>query len=341
VLRIGSVADEDDQLLHMVTDSRLLANGTIAVVNSGSQEVRFFGMEGELLATIGGRGEGPGEFMGPWVVFPGASDSTFVVDLYRAISVFDADLTYVRRFTPSVPEEFETTHGYEPVDQFGDGTFLLRAHYPQASDVRGIGRNTIRMVRGYHNGSVESLGDFLDQTVSYDSEQEYAFGPWAKEAASASTMWYGPGDVLEFREIGFDGELRSLVRLNRPSRPVTEGDLDAYVAAQLERFRGLPSEPFLRRRVENAIHPEFFPPHSEMETDDLGNLWVQDYRAWGSEDHIDRFWTVFDAEGRYLGDVTVPAGVTVHNVHDRHLIGSWRNELGVEFVHLYSIDKPE
>ena len=78
-----------------------------------------------------------------------------------------------------------------------------------------------------------------------------------------------------------------------------------------------------------------------METDDDGNLWVQDYRSWVSEAGVDRIWTVFDPEGRYLGDVTVPAGLRVFTIHTDRLIGVHYDDLGVERVRIYAIEKPE
>ena len=340
VVRIGSVGGDSTQMLYRVTDARRLPDGRVAVVNSGSAQVRLYDTDGQLLQTIGGRGDGPGEFRSPWHVYPIAGDSMLVIDLYRAISIFDRDGLYARRFLTVAPEDLQSGHGLEPVDRFGDGTLLFRGHYPVDQSSTGVRRTRIQMVRSPLDGSpASSLGDYDDQTMFFGGQREYAFGPWAKEAASESTMWYGPGDRFELREVGFDGTLQTLVRLDQPSRPVTQGDRDAFVETYLARVQGTGQEEFIRRRLEDAVYPDVFPAHFELETDALGNLWVQDYQSWMSEQRTERIWTVFDREGRYLGDVTVPAGLAVYQIGEEHLVGAWTDELGVEFVHVYRIEK--
>ena len=43
-------------------------------------------------------------------------------------------------------------------------------------------------------------------------------------------------------------------------------------------------------------------------------------------------WEVFDAEGRYLGVVTLPERFTPVNVKGDMLYGVWRDELDVQYI---------
>ena len=228
--------------------------------------------------------------------------------------------------------------GMEPVDQFGDGSLLFRSHYRETPGLVGLRRNRIQMVRVLQDGSFGgSLGDFDDQTVMY-GEGDYAFGAWAKEAAGDTTMWYGPGDRFEIREVRFDGSTVRLVRLDRPARPVTEQDIADYTESMLELVGGTRNEQSMRRMIGETEFPPRFPVHFEILTDPLNNLWVQDYQPFRSE--VDRVWTVFDPEGRYLGDLTVPAGFNVFEIGPGFIIGRWTDDLDVEYVRLYRIEKP-
>lgn len=339
VLRIGSIDGDDREVLFRVADARRLADGSILVVNSGSHEVRRYDAQGQPIAAVGRAGEGPEEFNSPRHVFK-YGDSLLVVDLLRDVAVLAPDLSFQRRFVPKLPGDFEgNRRAYTSVDQFADGSLLFLAHHPADHDREGVGRNLVRMFRVNLDGSAASLGDFEDQTTFYGGGREYIFGPRAWEAAADSSMWYGPGDRLEFQEIGFDGELLKLVRLDRPSRPVTDADVQALVAERLGRARGQPYEQDTRDRLANAVRPDSFPPHLLLETDDHGNLWVMEYWAWFAG--VDQNWAVFAPDGTFLGDVVVPAGLQVFSIHDRHLVGRWRDELGVEFVHMYAIEKPQ
>ena len=339
VTQIGMVDGPPEQQLYRVVHSRRLRDGTIAVVNSGTSEVKLYDARGQHVRTIGRDGDGPGEFRSPWKIHELPGDSLLVIDLYREISVFGPDHRYVRRFATVLPDS-AIGHGLEPVDQFGDGTLLFRRHLPERDPTFvGVRRNRIDMMRyGLDGRSLGSLGEFDDQTGSLNTGiGRYMFGAWAKEAATDSSMWYGPGDVFEIREIAFDGRVLRLVRLDAPLRPVTEQDQEDYKAASIERVRGTREEQIMERMIVGSIFPAHFPAHYELMVDDAGNLWVQDYQPFGAE--IPRMWSVFDRRGRYLGPVEVPAGFTVHHIGDRFVTGRWTDEMDVEYVRVYAIEK--
>ena len=92
--------------------------------------------------------------------------------------------------------------------------------------------------------------------------------------------------------------------------------------------------------ADETLFPDSFPVHFQLETDPLGNVWVQDYRSMLSVTPVDRVWSVFDSEGAFLGEVVVPAGLTVHDIGETHLTGKWTDDLGIEYVHVYEIQKP-
>ncbi|HSM06888.1 MAG TPA: hypothetical protein VK858_19840 [Longimicrobiales bacterium] len=344
-LRIGSVEGDPEQLLFQVTDSHVLPDRRILLANSGSAEVRVYDPEGRLLQTLGRRGEGPGEFTAPWQAYPMPGDSILVIDLYREVAVFDPEGEFARQFDLDLPEGLLGAEGAEPVDQFGDGSLLFRGHYPYQPGPGGVTRNVVPMLRVPLDGApAVSLGDFEDQTgYSGQPHRDYAHGAWAKEAAADSTMWYGPGDRMELREVARDGRLIRIVRLNRAARPITEADRETFrrdYAKQMAEFNPRQGEPFWRERARDVLFPDSFPVHYEIETDPLGNVWVQDYRSFFSEARMDREWTVFDAEGAYLGEVTVPGGMEVHDVTEDFVVGKWTDDLGVEYVHVHRIEKP-
>ena len=60
---IGAVEGEVPYLFASAADATNLRDGRIVVVDRGSDELRVFDALGTHLATWGGRGEGPGEFI--------------------------------------------------------------------------------------------------------------------------------------------------------------------------------------------------------------------------------------------------------------------------------------
>ena len=67
-LSIGEVDGEDPYLLYLARDATRLNDGRIVVANRGTQELRVFDARGTCLETLGGEGEGPGEFTQLWSV---------------------------------------------------------------------------------------------------------------------------------------------------------------------------------------------------------------------------------------------------------------------------------
>jgi hypothetical protein len=197
------------------------------------------------------------------------------------------------------------------------------------------------MVRLGTDGRIISvMGPYHDQAAQTESGSRYLFGPWAKEAAGDSTIWYGPGDRFEMREIAMDGTVLRLVRLDRPRQPITADFVQEYIDGQIERARAERPEvaQFIAQMYADAAYPSAFPAHYEMKTDDAGNLWVQEYGLTQDDRPLD--WSVFDRAGRFLGEVEMPAGFGVHQIGDDFVLGRWTDELEVEYILMYGIVKP-
>ena len=90
----------------------------------------------------------------------------------------------------------------------------------------------------------------------------------------------------------------------------------------------------------------------EDHLDAVGNLWVEPYSPPGSE--IPRF-QVYAPDGSWLGTVAVTPGLALElgdtglrlgqgpragfEIGDHYILGVWRDELGVEHVRLYGLEK--
>ncbi len=82
--------------------------------------------------------------------------------------------------------------------------------------------------------------------------------------------------------------------------------------------------------------PELVPSFRGLLVDDVGNLWVEHYRLpWDAR----RTWEVFNPDGRWLGTLTTPLGVRPLQIGPDFLLGSHRDEVGVERVRLYELVK--
>ena len=79
-LEIGVVEGDAAYQLHEAVSSVRLPDGSLAVVNRGSQEVRFYSPDGRHIRSVGGEGSGPGEFRRPSRIWRWGVDSLRVWD---------------------------------------------------------------------------------------------------------------------------------------------------------------------------------------------------------------------------------------------------------------------
>jgi hypothetical protein len=127
-----------------------------------------------------------------------------------------------------------------------------------------------------------------------------------------------------------------VIRKHHQPIAVRDADIEDYKA---ERLEGASNDNW-RRRLERMFSeipvPSTLPAFQTFEVDALGYLWVAEYERPGAD--VQR-WNVFDAEGLLLGTVVTPAGLQVHQIGADFLLASWRDDLGVEHVRLYDLER--
>ena len=105
-VRIGN-RDDPDAGFSRIGDIEVAVDGTVYVVEAMAREVRVFSPDGRRIRTIGGPGEGPGEFGRPSSIGL-AGDTLWVRDSRRQrISWFGSDGTLVHE-TPGITLPVET-----------------------------------------------------------------------------------------------------------------------------------------------------------------------------------------------------------------------------------------
>ncbi|MBK9549455.1 MAG: hypothetical protein IPO52_10225 [Gemmatimonadetes bacterium] len=82
--------------------------------------------------------------------------------------------------------------------------------------------------------------------------------------------------------------------------------------------------------------PQRFPAYTALEVDRDGNTWVRRFEI---PDIPARRWGVFRQDGRFLGHVTLPAGVQVLEIGSDYLLGLGKGPMDEEQAQLYRIRK--
>ncbi|WP_420462087.1 hypothetical protein [Candidatus Palauibacter sp.] len=123
--------------------------------------------------------------------------------------------------------------------------------------------------------------------------------------------------------------------------PVQE-DLEPFVESQMSMLTESPYPaellPDARRSLESTPLAETFPAFSSVVADATGNLWVREYE-YPREKRPAPLWSLFDPEGRILGFVETPKNLGIGEIGEDYILGWTRDELGVEFIHVWPLDR--
>jgi hypothetical protein len=171
------------------------------------------------------------------------------------------------------------------------------------------------------------------------------FSVWA---AAGRNVYLGLAEQPEIRLLGPNGRLLRIIRWQEEPAPITAADRRLYDERREEFLRDYPDySPQVYAPLDEAPLPDRKPFYSGLMVDDQANLWVQRYPSEIAGGRIDVWpkyeypeeWMVLDAEGRWLGVVTTPAGHQVKGVERDQVITVWKDHLDVERVRFYRLNK--
>jgi len=340
LVQIGALEGEDAYQFDQIGGVGRLSDGSIVVANGGTQELRYFDRTGRHLRTTGRKGEGPGEFqaLGLLVVLPG--DTVAVYDWnQRRISYFDAAGTFARSISFQYPAGVPF-----PAGRFADGGWLSQPGFVFAPGSPGtdVVRDTSRLLVFDEDGKLrDSTSRWIGPDFYIRSEGNSAFAtslPFGRstELGVWDDRYYaGYTDRYEIVRRTEAGAPDLVIRAQRPAVPVTDAAVAAHKAERLERtdaqFR-----PQMERLYQDIPFPPTMPAFSDLQVDADGNLWVLEVTLPGDER---RRWTVFDTTGRMLGSIETPPAVSLREIGRDYLLGTWTDDLEVQYVRLYRLDR--
>ncbi len=345
---IGALEGEEPYLLDRVRGALRLSDGRIVVRNIGTNELLVFDASGRYLATWGGSGDGPGEFdnllgLAPW---PGDSLMTWFAQ-GRRLTVFDNRGNFGRTFA------LEGLVQRSPEVTLPTGRILASESLPgtilRDSRQDGLHRaEDLYQLHGAEGGQQARLGKFLGKE-RYTAYSGNRIGVMSLifDHDIASFMWgdlvvVAPNYSYEIRAFDAHGALKRIVRRDHEVVARTDAHLDAYIEDRVnrepERLRA-DRRRTLRERYEGIPLPETHPAFVTAIADVLDYLWVQEYRLPGEGD-ANPAWTIFDPEGRVLGFVETPAGLTdIYEIRESSILGRVTDELGVEYVQVWPLSR--
>ena len=333
VFSIGQEDGDAAYQLHRVTGVVRMQDGRIAVANGGSNEIRLYAPDGRHLGSVGGSGEGPGEFRALMGLYRLPGDSLFAYDLLLdRRSLFGPEGDFVRVVEPA--EAAGQRHYIEAV--LPDGSIVTASAAETISHLslpHGFLRQSYNWIRRRQDlVPLDTLGVFLSAeslNVRGENFAAYVRAPFLHGTHSAvrdGDIVLGESEVWELRSLDFDGELLKVIRRHHELRPLSSTDV--------EQVRN-DADPELRPGLMDVDFSGNYPAYTMVRADTDGHIWVREYQ--GSPDASTEQWTVLSPDGEWLGTVEAPRTVSVAELGPDYMLALVRDDLGLENVRMYRL----
>jgi GAF domain-containing protein len=347
-LVIGDAARGEEHELFRVFGATRLDDGRTALVNQGSQELRWYDRDGAFVAAAGRAGEGPGEFRNAFYLWRLPGDTVWVGDYAPwQYHLFDPDGEWVRSVRPR-PEYANSPAVIQMLD---DGRAVLAPRdFPAAAPGFRLRELTV-VVHGPDGALSDTIGTYPNGRwgrVDDDPGSPFLyplFEAFARVAAGGRTIVTGHGSEAELAVYDADTDLqapRRIVRWTTESRAVSARDIEAERRRLEAQYEDL--DPAMRAQLvaplvsEDRPAADRFPAFRTLALGRDGRIWVREEPRPDAVDQQD--WIAFSEEGRFECRARLPPMDRLLELGEDYLLVLHRDELGLERVLGYALDPP-
>ncbi len=326
------VSETENFFFGSATTLDVTSDGRIVVADRQANNLKVLRPDGTLLDTLGGPGEGPGEFQQVMQIQVARGDSLYAYDFRQSrLTVFEPEAPYsVTRIVNVTREKGFVSKllvlENQLVGQFGSG-FGRPEEGIQSPDP-----NTWRVI-----GDDGSPGDSLFQT----QRGRFAFSkagdrfrirpiPFQRKEGVTngpdSRLYHGRTDSLHIQARTADGRSEVVASVPTDPVPVTEAARDSALSDVSDQVRAM---------VASAL-PDTKPAFASFLVADDERLWVK--RPSEHPDSETVPWWVLDPDAKTIRTVRLPAAVELHVVKDGQVYGTTTTEMGAPAVVRYRIE---
>jgi len=311
-----SIGREDDEnyMFYRATGLAVDSQANIYVLDSRNYRIQKFDNKGKYLQTIGRRGQGPGEFMGPSRFrIEGITESIFVLD-FRSIKIFDNEGNYIR--------DIRLSKGLS--DFFLAGEEYILGRFSTTDEKR----RSISIISVFNSKgkTIKKIADFperfpvIDGTI-YKAPHGYLSWPFISEL-NARTFVYGYSSDYELNIIDETGNLLYKIRKDAPPQSLKKKEKD-YIRE------------IFPKEIQNRVPLPSYRPFFSSILSDGERIYVTAFKS-PLEQSKEMKFDIFSKEGYFLYNTTlsfIPR--IIKNGYVYTIISS--EETGQVFVKRYKI----
>lgn len=339
VVELGVTRGDTTQQFHDIRTPFVFNDGQVVVPDGGSNTIRVFGQDGEHVRTLGGSGEGPGEFE--------MLDAAW--NRGDTIEAWDTKLGRLTRFYPgdsvavvtmeSGPSAQQAVPGALPdgwviagVSSAGMGERDEMAvhHFDRQGNHMGVIARTRGMSR--YRTSLAAGPDPLSPRPQFDVQDGRVY--------VAETL------TPEIRVMNSSGDSLRTISWQSGTRPSAESAVRQTIQAIVDQEAPTDSAS-LRERMTSFPVREQVSAFWSFLVDEQGFVWVQPYSPRRHSLRLGGIrtagpggeWIVFSSDGRRLTSVKMPDGLQPTQITSDAVVGISRDEVGVQSVHVFPLQR--
>ena len=327
ILRIGDESTGSAELFadieSVAVDSRgnIFVAERVFVAETDGPPVRAFSPDGQLLAVVGARGEGPGEYVRIRGLQVGRADSLYVFDYVRDILLVFAPYSWTSTRQIRIESDDEVwPAGLVGVSAFGPLMEYTSSANPdvelfrQARLVSWSGTPLQELVRLPDMELKFSVSDFSISAHPVPFGRNFFF------RYRHGQLYSGWNETIDIQITSPDGE--SIGRIQMEHEPVS----------------------VTRQERNDILNPEVFdeiyttkPAYQTFVVDDRGQVWIKDQVR---DESMEVTWHVLDADGNVVGRARFPRNISVRviRLEDKKIYATTRADDDSPIVVVYHVE---
>ena len=335
-IQIGNADGDSTQILFGVWGAARQRNGSIVVMNSGTNELRVFDARGAYVQTIGRKGRGPGEFTGLQAMEVIRGDTIVTYDVFLGRITWFTPKGQLARTIPVNP----LGNGVLPraAGFLSDGRMLAHTDFDRRFG-KGPRRDTVTYVLYDVKGTpTDTLGryageeEFFLSTSEFSTRRAVIFGRAVFAHAEGNTIAVGTNDEYSFDLFDARGKRTATVREALAPVRVRKNDVDAANEVWLTGMRAEQRQR-MEPRIKEFPARETLPAYQDLLIGRDGAVWTGVAGLPGAA----RVFTVRLPGNAGKRQVVLPAGFFPLEAGTDYIMGRVRDEFGVEYVNVYKL----
>lgn len=328
--------EDDEPTFQRIWRGVILPTGGVVVADHRANQIFEFDEAGTLVRTIGGRGEGPGEFTRLESIAALGGDSVLAHDPgQQRVSLFvGGELAGEYRL------ERGGRFGYELAGRLADGGILMTSSSYSSWPDQPAGWLDVPVLRASGEFARFDTLAVLPGVEFLEPDDDNPLRHYGGAMLAGGRLAYARNDRPEILWYGADGELEQVARWEPAWREFDDDMWEAFEEASREWLGGSPEidnarlDRILEEQKEDVEGP--LPLFSRPYGDAEGAVWLSEYTFPGRQPQ--RFYVV-TAEGEWLGEVELPGPMEVLAITRDRLLAVERDEWDVQAISLYRIDR--